>query len=46
MDGTSVSRFCNQLDVYFKLVELNDDAKRFQIAVTLLEGPAYTWYSV
>ena len=46
MDGTSISRFCNQLDVYFKLVELNDDSKRFQIAVTLLEGPAYTWYSV
>ena len=23
MDGTSVSRFCKQLDVYFKLVELN-----------------------
>ena len=46
MDGTSVSRFCNQLDVYFKLVELNDDSKHFQIAITLLEGPAYTWYSV
>ena len=46
MDGTSVSCFCNQLDVYFKLVELNDDSKYFQIAVTLLEGPAYTWYSV
>ena len=46
MDKTSVLCFCNQLDVYFKLVELNDDAKWFQIAVTLLEGPAYTWYSV
>ena len=46
MDGTSVSRFCNQLGVYFKLVELNDDSKRFQIAITLLEGLAYTWYSV
>ena len=46
MDGTSVSRFCNQLDVYFKLVELNNDSKRFQIAVTLLEGPVHTWYSV
>ena len=46
MDGTSVSCFCNQLGVYFKLVELTDDAKHFQIAVILLEGPAYTWYSV
>ena len=46
MDGTSVLRFCNQLDVYFKLVELNDDSKHFQIAITLLEGLAYTWYSV
>ena len=46
MDGTSVSCFCNQLGVYFKLVELTDDAKRFQIAITLLEGAAYTWYSV
>ena len=27
-------------------MELNDDSKRFQIAITLLEGPAYTWYSV
>ena len=46
MDGTSVSCFCNQLDVYFKLVELSNDSKNFQIAVTLLEGAAYTWYSV
>ena len=46
MDGSSVSRFCKQLDVYFKLVELMDDAKHFQIAATLLEGPTYTWYSV
>ena len=46
MDGTSLLHFCNQFDVYFKLVELNDDSKCFQIAVTLLEGPAYTWYSV
>ena len=28
------------------MVELTDDAKRFQIAITLLEGAAYTWYSV
>ena len=27
-------------------MELIDDSKRFQIAVTLLEGPAYTLYSV
>ena len=46
MDGTSVLRFFNQLDVYFKLVELTDDSKCFQIAVTLLEGSAFTWYSV
>ena len=46
MDGTSVSRFCNQLDVYFKLVELNGDSKHFYVTITLLEGPAYTWYSV
>ena len=46
MDGTTVSRFCNQLDVYFNLVELVDDQKRCQVAITLLEGTAYTWYSV
>ena len=28
MDGTSVSRFRHQLDVYFKLVELTDDIKQ------------------
>ena len=46
MDGVSVSRFVHQLDTYFKLVDLNDDVKRGQIAVTLLDGAAYTWYSV
>ena len=46
MDGPSVIRFCNQLDVYFDLVELVDDSKRCKIAVTLLEGSAYTWYTV
>ena len=46
MDGTTVSRFVHQLDTYFDLVNLKDDSKRGQIAVTLLEGPAYTWYSV
>ena len=46
MDGTTISRFVHQLDSYFDLVDLKDDAKRGQIAVTLLEGPAYTWYSI
>ena len=44
MDGTTVSRLAHQLDTYFELVDLKDDAKRGQIAVTLLEGPAYTLY--
>lgn len=34
------------MDTYFKLVDLVDDVKRGQIAVTLLDGSAYTWYSV
>ena len=34
------------MDTYFDLVDLKDDSKRFQIAVTLLEVLAYTWYSV
>ena len=46
MDGTTVSRFVHQLDTYFDLVDLKDDPKRGQIAVTLLEGSEYTWYSV
>ena len=36
MDGTTVSRFIHQLDTYFDLVDLKDDSKRGQIAVTLL----------
>ena len=28
MDGISISKFVHQLDVYFKLVDLVDDAKR------------------
>ena len=28
MDGTSVSGFCHQLDVYFKLAQLMDDVKQ------------------
>ena len=27
MDGTSVSKFVHQLDVYFDLVDLSDDVK-------------------
>ena len=46
MDGTIVSRFVHQLDTYFNLVDLKDDYKRGQIVVTLLEGSAYTWYSI
>ena len=46
MDGTTVSRFVHQLDTYFDLVDLKDDSKRGQIAITSLEGSAYTWYSV
>ena len=42
MDGTTVSRFVHQLDTYFYLVDLKDDSKRGQIAVTLIEGSAYT----
>ena len=34
------------MDTYFNLVDLKDDSKRGQIAVTLLEGLAHTWYSV
>ena len=46
IDGTTVSRFVHQLDTYFDLVDLKDDSKQGQIAVTLLEGSVYTWYSV
>ena len=46
MDGTTNSRFVHQLDTYFNLVDLKDSSKRGQIAVTLLKGPAYTWYSI
>ena len=46
MDGTTVSKFVHQLDVYFDLVDLKDDIKRGQIAVGLLEGQAHTWYQV
>ena len=46
MDGTTVSRFVHQLGTYFDLVDLKDHSKREQIAVTLLDGSAYTWYSI
>ena len=46
MDRMTVSRFVHQLDTYFDLVDLKDDSKRGQIAVTLLEGSAYTWSSI
>ena len=41
MNGVSVSRFVHQLDIYFRIVELSDDFKIGQIAITLLEGTAY-----
>ena len=34
------------MDTYLDLVDLKDDSKRGQIAITLLEGWAYTCYSV
>ena len=46
MDGVLVSRFVHQLDNYFEIVELNDDVKMGQIAITLLEGTAYNWFAV
>ena len=46
MDGTTVSKFVHQLDIYFNLVDLKDDTKRVYIAVGLLEGQAHTWYQV
>ena len=46
MDGTTVSKFVHQLDVYFDLVDLKDDTKWGQIAVGLLEEQAHTWYQV
>ena len=44
MDGTNVSKFIHQLDIYFDLVDIIDDTKQRQIAVSLLEGQAHTWY--
>ena len=36
MDGVSVSRFVHKFDNYFGIVELNDNVKMGQIAITLL----------
>ena len=36
MDGVFVSRFVHQFDNYFGIVELNDNVKMGQIAITLL----------
>ena len=46
IDGVFVSRFLHQLDNYFKIFELNDDVKMGQIAIMLLEGTTYNWFSV
>ena len=46
MDGVFVSRFVYQLDSYFRIVELNDDVKMGQIAITLFKGTAYNWLAV
>ena len=46
MDGVSVNRFVDQLDNYFGIVELSDDVKMEQIAITLLEGTPYSWFAV
>ena len=46
MDGVSVSRFVHYLDIYFRIVELNDDVKIGQIAITLFEGTIYNWFAV
>ena len=44
MDGTSVVKFIHQMDTYFDLVDLQDDKKMMQVAVTRLEDTAWTWY--
>ena len=46
MYRVSVSRFVHQLDNYFKIVGLTDDIKMGEIAITLLEGTAYKWFTV
>ena len=34
------------MDNYLRIVELTDDVKMGQIAITLLEGTAYNWFAV
>ena len=46
MDRVSVSRFVHSLDNYFRIAELSDNVKMGQIAITLLEGTAYNWFSI
>ena len=36
----------HQLKNYFKIVELNDDVKMGKIAITLLEGTTYNWFTM
>ena len=46
MDTFSVGRFVHQLDNYFRVFELNDGAKMGQIAIALLEGTTYNWFTI
>ena len=46
MDGVFVSRFVHQLGNYFGIVELNNDVKMGQIAITLLDSTIYNWFAV
>ena len=46
MDSIFVSRFVHQLNNYFIIVELKDDVKTGQTAITLLEGFAYNWFTM
>ena len=41
IDCVSVRRFVYQPYNYFRIVELNDDVKMGQIAITLLKGTTY-----
>ena len=46
MDSVCVSKFVYQLDNHFRIIDLNDDVKMGQIAITLLEGTTYNWFTV
>ena len=46
MDGVSADRFVHYLDNYFTIAGLNDDINMGYIAITLLEGTAYNWFTV